>query len=313
MQRSVPSGWPKIKGAVRRGIAWCATFLLLGLAGCEWANRSFLAPRGAQPPVTLTDADSAFGDHTPRGTSADGADPGAGAVPLPQGDALVVLSVMQVRVPKNAHAEAEKIWNHLREDALPAERVLLLRRNGVRVGLGQARFWEAIKAGIEGIEGHSAEQLDPVRLPLRYPLGLELDREPHDQTLFFVDGNGILSGATWTQSRNVLVVTCTLDPQHADRVLFSIVPEVRQRLPGLRWVRTPLGLGQEPRYDGRAYPAAGLTLGLAAGEYVVLAPSDTADVTGIVGGAFLASENAGTRYELYIFMKPEVVHGGRDR
>jgi hypothetical protein len=285
--------------------------LFVATAGCDARGRNWFAPVANPPAAPLTDADSAFNDPRPRGEIPGAPHALATAAPLPQTDVVVVLSVLQVRIPQSARAEAQKLWNHLREDGVPAETALALRRNGVRVGLGQAQFWDAIKAVIDNIEGHAAEQLEPVRLPLRYPLGLELDREPHDQTVFFVDADGVLRGATWAQSRNVLVVTCFLDPQHADRVVLSAIPEVRQRLPGLRWVNTPLGLGQEPRYDGRAYPAAGIVIGLNPGEYLVIAPSENADIDGIVGGAFLNSESAGRRYDAYLFLRPEVTHGGR--
>lgn len=281
------------------------TLLPLGfllLIGCAtWGEPSSSKQNvEAEEPEGLIDADTAFTLEPVRQTDS--------AAPLPSDRMIVELHMMLVQVPFEGRKLAEKVWNHVRENALPSEQSLLLRRNGVRVGVGHEQWWDAVKAALDAVEGTQVNLPDPVRIPPNYPLALELDSEPHDQTLFFMDYDGILTGSTWLQGRNVLRVSYVLDARGEDRVLLSAVPEVRQRQTGLRWIRTEAGLWQVPRFGGRAFPAAGFSVGLEPGEFVLIAPSDKAGLFGLVGGAFLTEEKDGQRLDAYVFLRPVVKH-----
>ena len=294
-------------GRVRGGWVIAAMVVaLLASLGCDLARPRWLG--GGDSPdepgsEQIADADTAFTLLPPT--------PAATQQPQRPVRSTTVLSVLHVQIPHERRAAAEKVWNHLREDVLDSELALRLRRNGLRVGFGQAQWWDAIKAALDAIEGHRVSYMDAVRLPPGFPLGLELDTEPRDQTLFLVQPDGILSGDTWPQSRNVLLVTCGPDLQQAELVHLLVYPEVRQRLPGWRWVRTEAGLWQTPKQSGRIFHAASFSVVLGPGEFVLLAPSGDAEVFGLIGGAFLISEEDGRRYDSYVFLRPELTHVGR--
>ncbi len=223
------------------------------------------------------------------------------------------LAVLHVLVPQEQEAAMEKIWNFLREDVLEAQTDLRLRQNGLRVGVGHAQWWEPIKAALEAIEGHQVTLETSLRVPAGFPLSLELDSEAREQTLFCVGSDGMLSGSTWLDSRNVLRVTYGPDLRDADRIVLLVVPEVHQKQDGWRWVRTEAGLWQVPRQALRAFDAAGFVLTLGPGEFVLLAPSDQARVYGLLGGAFLTRELQGRHYRSYVFLRPEARYvGGHD-
>ena len=141
-----------------------------------------------------------------------------------------------------------------------------------------------------------------------FPLALELDERPREQTLFFLGDDGILTGETWPQSRNVLRVSYEISPANPERVRVAVVPEVRQRLDGWRWVRSGAGLAQVPQYSGRAFGAAGFTVDLEPGEFLLVAPGPQADLYGMVGGAFLSSEREGERCDSYVFLRADMNH-----
>jgi hypothetical protein len=174
--------------------------------------------------------------------------------------------------------------------------------------VGHGHWWNVVKATLDAIEGVQSAPLNPVRLPADFPLALELDQEPREQTLFFVADDGVLSGETWVHSRNVLRVSHALDLEAPDEVRLSVVPEVRQRLQGWRWVRNEAGLTQLPNYNGRAFPAAGFALHLQPGEFLLIAPGDRADVFGMLGGALLTHEIDGRRYDSYVFLRADSNH-----
>ena len=144
--------------------------------------------------------------------------------------AEILMQIMLVQLPQSERPAAENIWNHLKEDMLDADTMTRIRRNGMRVGVGRLEFWEPIQAALSAIDGTRSNPWEPLRIPPAYVLGLELDTVPREQTIFCVQDDGILSGGTFADSRNVLQMMCLLDPRDKNRVHLNLVPEVRQEL-----------------------------------------------------------------------------------
>ncbi len=218
----------------------------------------------------------------------------------------IVLTVLHVQVPQEHRAQAEPLWNYVHEDVVDYATRQRLRDNGVRVGVGHAQWWEAVKAVLDGIADVRSNALAPVRLPEDYPLALELDSEPQDRTIFFVSDDGILTGETWPASRVVLRLSCAVRLDQPDRLRLTAVPEVRQRLEGFRWVRSAGGLSQEPRFSGRTLPTAGFVVDLGPGEFLLVAPGEQAGLFGIPGGVLLVRTEDGQRRDSLIFVQAEL-------
>lgn len=215
------------------------------------------------------------------------------------------LAVIHILVPREAVEPARKVWSLLREDALDAETQLRLRQNGVRVGVGRVEWWEPIKTALEAVEGCEVAFATPVRMPVGFVLSLELDTGSREQTLFYLGRDGYLSGSTIPASRNVLRISHTPDPRDYRGVQLMAVPEVHRGREGWEWVRREAGLTQG---DGRSkvtYDAVGFVVNLKPGEFALIAPSETADIYGLLGGVFLTREVEGALYDSYIFLRPE--------
>lgn len=243
------------------------------------------------------DADTGF---TPRGAAQ------RSAVPAPQPRALV-LSILMVRVPPEQMAAADAIWRHLRENALDAQTQLSLRQNGLRVGVGSEQSWEAVQAALEGIEERRVTDNPPVELRPDTALGIELDSAPRDQTLFYVNRDGILTGQTWRGSRTILRIYYSVDARRPERVVLRVSPAVEQQKPGEDWSRDPSGAWTPaPSRTSDAIAAVSFVVGVGPGEFVVLGPSEAVRVPGLLGGALLTTENEGQRAISYLFLKPEL-------
>lgn len=282
---------------------WLTIGLVLAGGGCQLpAPTSAPAEAVAETRPGIQDADTGF-------TLVKSAD--AEQVTLQPPRLVYELAVLHVLVPQAREAEVEKIWNFLREDALDADTQLRLRQNGVRVGVGHAQWWEPIKVAMDAIEDHKVTLATPLRVPVGFPLSLELDSEPREQTLFCVGPDGILSGSTWPDSRNVLRVSYAPDPHDAEKVVLFAVPEVHQRRDGWEWVRTESGLWQVPRQSMQTFDAAGFVVTLGPGEFALVAPSANSRIYGLLGRAFLTRECEGQRYGSYVFLRPEARHVGQ--
>lgn len=291
----------------------CAVMLSAASIGCEgqrglqlWGDE----PKSAPPPAPSDDAPSDR-RSIPRERRSQMSAP-AVAPPRPA-ISEVRLVVLHVQVPCSERERTEKIWNHVDENPLDSETLLRLKRNGVRVGVGRLDWWDAIKTGLDTIEGVRVTELDPVRLFPNYRLGFDIDRAPHEQTIFVVGEDGILTGSTFQQSRNVLCAYYVADPRRDDRVMLSVVPEVRQRLEGWQWISTPEGVAQIPRDNIFALLPAGFTLPMESGQFLLLAPNDRADYFGLVGGRFLTEEIDGRRYDSFIFATLDFTNVDADR
>jgi len=215
------------------------------------------------------------------------------------------LTVLHIQVPRDRAAGVQRVWDPLREDFVSTDQQLSLRLNGIRVGIGHSGWWQPIKRAFDEVPGNIVSMPQPVRMPAGFPLALELDTEPADQTLFFIGRDGILSGDTWTASRNVLRVTIQADPRNRDHARIMVIPEVRRRDQGMRLVRTAAGMWQVPRMQARAFDAAGFHTVLAPGEFLLIGPSMGDLAYGLIGNAFLSREIEGTRYDSYVILRPE--------
>lgn len=216
---------------------------------------------------------------------------------------------MQVLIPSENRKQAGPVWTFTRENILDSELQRRLRENGMRVALARADWWPQIKEAIDRVEGVRVNELDPIRLPPSFPFMLELDNKPHDQTLFFINEDGILEGRTWKESRNVLRLTYGFQSMTAEQIALELVPEVRQRGSGLEWVPTPAGVEQKPQADGMAFTQAGMLLPLGSDQTLMIAPNENAEAYGILGGALLINKIAGINYDRMIFIRPDIHYG----
>lgn len=286
----------RIVGRLKRGL--CGAGLLLA-SGCA-------APKSSPPADLSSDApppnvaDNAFTPVAALGNPAP-ARPAAN---------IVQVALLQVLVPVDQLPSADLVWNHVREDLFDADTSVRLRANGLRVGVGHEQWWSPIRAVLEGLEGADTLRPEPQAVRPDLPLLLELDEEPRDQLLFAVDDAGTLSGSSWPASRNALRIQAATDGLQAEQTALRVLPLVQQREEGTRWSRDedrgPWRLAPNQRVA--ALTAAAFEVRLAAGEFLLLAPSESAGVTGLLGNAFLMRERDGRRFAMYLFLQPE---GGR--
>lgn len=222
------------------------------------------------------------------------------------------LAILHVLIPRAGLGEAAKVWNYVREDVFGADAQLRFRENGLRVGVGHAQWWEPIKAVLDAIEGHKVTMATPVRLPLGYPLLLELDVEPQLQTLFYVGRDGVLTGNTWPESRNVLRIAYAPDMEQAGSVILHVIPEVHRQERNWEWIRAEAGLRADPKQSMESFHIVGIAASLGPGEFLLLTPSENAGVYGLLGGAFLTRVSQGEHYSSFVFLRPEARQIGKD-
>ncbi len=223
----------------------------------------------------------------------------------PSNPRVIDFAVFQAQVPVEGNAAMKAAWTHMRETLFDRATAVRLHENGLRVGVGNAGWWPAVKQALEQIEGCRVSRSEPIRVPVDFQLSLELDSEPREQTLFVVGRDGVLSGGTWPESRNILRVVAS-PPRSDGSLRIDVTPELHQRLEGWETVRSESGLYEVPRQNRVSFDSAAFALDLAADEYVLIAAEDGRQ-GGVIGGAFLTRAIDGRAYASYVFIKPYAV------
>ena len=234
--------------------------------------------------------------------------------PRPSRVRLVVkFDVIRIEVPEGTVSDSRTLWNHLRDDAVAAERQALMVRNGLRLGVGTEGSWPPIKAFFDAIAttvGSPVVNTSSVTLANPYPLEIELSPKPLDQTVFYYRADQTLAGSSWPASRNILRVEHAIDIDDVSRLQLRVVPEIRQQKREMRWVRTPHGLHQVPMYYGLLLNELAVRLTLAKGEFLVIGPSGRIDRANLLGRLFLSRIVDAKRWESLYVVKPTVVRIG---
>lgn len=285
---------------IRRFAALLGCFVLL--SGCQRpvrAARAVPARPDAAPPLPPEQVD-------PTLTRAHLRQQGARQQPLTARPQSCQIAVLHVQIPAQRMPEAEALWNHLRSDALDADTRYRLRLNGLRVGVGSVRWWEPIRLVLDAIEGRRVVQSQPIRVPPGFPVRLELSNPIDEETIFLVASDGVLSGQTFTDARNVLRVEYHPDPADPQRLIVRVIPEIHRDHQGWRWVRTESGLWQVPDREQTALLAAAFELRLADDEFIVLAPTPAGPTPGLLGATFLHTSGSEGAYNSYVFIRPNV-------
>jgi hypothetical protein len=255
-------------------------------------------------------APSADTSASPMATIADTLSPLTGRAPGLQQQTIIILHVsfdiLRARAPKGFFSESGRIWNHLDEEAVPAETATMLQRNGLRIGRGRVDSWPPIKALLD-----EQKKLQTSRTSLSFttgePLVLQLAPSVRDQTLFLIRQDGSMGGVTCPVSSNYLRVEYEIPLNDPSGVIVQVLPEIRQRQVLSSPDASETGrLEETMREPTRVLRELGFRMELPADSFVAYGPSAAANGGHLAGSLLLCEEIDGTRYESMYFVTPRV-------
>jgi hypothetical protein len=145
-----------------------------------------------------------------------------------------------------------------------------------------------------------------------FPLMLEPDATPRDQTFFLFRPSGHLAGADYPQSVNNFRVEYTVPPTAPSEVVVEVMPEIRlteARRPPPATVEEFLG----PRTEQVSRVIRELTFKMQLGpeDFFVIGPSESAHSGHLIGSLMLCEQQEGRRYESMYFVTPRVMSTAR--
>lgn len=217
----------------------------------------------------------------------------------------IEFQVLRVRAGKGAFSESGKIWNALDEEAFAATTRALLRKNGLRLGVGKLASWPQIKAILDAEEVEISTNQQIVRNGL--PLTVEIDPQMRDQTLFLFREDGTMAGRTYASSRMVLRIEYFIPLTDADAVVIDVMPEIV--LPFSR-PRPTLGPGgwvqEEIQQTTRPLRELASRAQMAPETFLAIGPSGTSHQGHLAGSLLLCEEIDGQVFESMYFITPRV-------
>lgn len=224
----------------------------------------------------------------------------------PARDAVVVpryvyaVDVFHVDAPLGTYSRDDAFWAEMDESVLPVDARDTLWRNGVRCGLLPIERLDALRE-----RSGMPERTRRTRItgPEARETEIEMNLRVPEQTLFHFDAGNNLTGRSFGESDNLLLLSYEPAPRRAGWVRVSLqaaVRDARARLapPGeSRRVATR----DEQRFDLR------LRADVPPGMALVLGLSPDGARTTSLGHAMLSRAGAGGRDELALFILPTPV------
>jgi hypothetical protein len=292
------------------------------LAGC--AEDRYFGDWGRSPSAQSGDAvtsassrPSTFSEAGPAGTNRPVAEPANLLDSAPESISaqdrravrlVVYLDVLRVEVPIGSISESVKIWSHLDEQAIGAQRAVTLRRNGLRVGVGRGEAWAPIKAILDGMSDRLVYR--DTALLNTGSFYLEISGEPDDQTVFFFRDDGTLAGESIPASRNVFQVGYELVADDPSKVTLKVIPEICQHQRRMEWARQGDRYTRVPVYQGRVLRELAIEATLAGGSFLAIGPGDEVKLNPVIGRTLLTRKVESKQYESVYFLTPNVRRSG---
>lgn len=211
--------------------------------------------------------------------------------------------VWRFRVREGQVSLSEQLWDHLDESVVAADQAMVLRRNGIRIGVGRGSGWPAVRAVLMMYEPEVFHG-EPVVSRGR-PISLDLEEVSAGAPIFYFDANDRLVGASHAGGQMCFRIDHQPDVDDIGRLRLRVVPEIRRQTPprGRRWsaLLAPLGRQAVEQFEHLAF-----SMTLSTGQYFIIGPGSATRMPHLVGSRFLRTEENGTRYENIYCVVPRI-------
>ncbi len=211
--------------------------------------------------------------------------------------------VWRFRVPLGQVSSSEHLWDHLDESVVPADESIVLRRNGIRVGVGRESGWPAVRAVLMMYEPEVFHG-EPV-VSDGVPISLDLEQVPADAPIFYFDSHDRLAGARHAGGLMCFRIDHQPNVDDVGRLKLRVVPEIR-RQPSAVVRRWSALLAPSTQHRLEAFGGLAFSMTLSRGQYFIIGPGSATRMPHLVGSRFLQSEENGTRYENIYCIVPRI-------
>lgn len=193
-------------------------------------------------------------------------------------------------VPADSVSTSERLWNHLEESTVSVSDALHMRSNGLRIGVGNAATWPAIRSVLQDLDALTWNRAMVVDLGT--PLCIEMRDLQAQLPIFSYTRDGGLEGARQAPGRLCLRVDQFMDLRRPGRAKITLMPEIRREKQLYAWDLAK-ATGPVPRESVQDFVDLAVTITLEPGEYLLIGPSRSIRLTHLIGSVLLKQSMRG--------------------
>jgi hypothetical protein len=213
------------------------------------------------------------------------------------------VQVWRFRVAAGRISTTEQLWDHLDETIVAPRTSVLLRRNGIRVGVGRAASWPAVRALLVLHEPEVSASTPVVAGD--GPWSIELADIADGTPLFYFDAADRLAGARHAEGKLCLRMEHLLDLDNLAMLTLRAVPEIHREIPSARdLIRVATGTaGAEPGL----FSALTFTMAVPPEHFIVIGPGSASRMPHLVGSKLFRSAENGEDFENVYCIVPKIL------
>ena len=213
------------------------------------------------------------------------------------------VQVWRFRVPAGRISTTEQLWDHLDESIVVPRQSVLLRRNGIRVGVGRVASWPAVRAVLMLHEPEVSASTPVVAGD--GPWSLELADIADGTPLFYFDSEDRLTGARHAAGKLCLRMEHLLDLDDLAMLTLRAVPEIRRDDPPFR-TRTRLA-AEFAGNPFELFAALTFTMAVPPAHFIVIGPGPASRMPHLVGSRLFKSAENGEDFENVYCIVPKIL------
>ncbi|MEK6675283.1 MAG: hypothetical protein AABZ47_06460 [Planctomycetota bacterium] len=197
----------------------------------------------------------------------------------------------------------KKIWNHVDEMRAGARRTAQMARNGLRVGVASEDSWPAIATILQASDAR--RKTDELVAQPGLPVTILLGTIHESESFFSYSSGNELLGKTLPSGEKLILVDYVFRAELGGTLDVKLSFEVRRDLGEMNWEQQEAIIRQVPAVERHVFEELGLLLTLRAGEFLIVGPSEKADIPYLTGSRFFIQESGGVRSaETLICIRP---------
>jgi len=199
----------------------------------------------------------------------------------------------QIAVPVGKVSRNEAFWKRIDETSLDPARYDVLRRNGMRLGIAPVDEFEGIRALLEDaripakVMGTVAPDARNMELPMRKSIEF--------QTVSYYGDNNELTIRNFDRCENIFNLSFRRTPRRLGDMRLTLAPMVRSKKKRLEF--TAMNDEIEITYVAPVKFYLNIDVDLPMDKFLVLGPSDNAELPTIIGHQFFVKDDPAQQME----------------
>ncbi len=244
-------------------------------------NASESSASTSSPPAARTRTDSIDAVETPR--------------------KVYQIQMYRVTAPRGTLTRNENLWRAMDEEVLSLSTRDLLDKNGILAGVAPLSELDGLMDVLESPEITQSSLIGTRAVRFE----IEMRRGVRQQTLMWFDQTGALRGRDYDQSTNLLAVSFRQTIRRPDHVSITLAPLVRSERRQLQI--GPQGGEREIQFtQPESIYDLGASVDLPLDHFLLIAPSQQANLDSSVGRHFFTQDEPEQRLEIALLIVPTV-------